>query len=78
MNYTQLVAELSNPKPIYENGELKSYKPPTGLELRAARAITALVEVVEGLTRSAGVPAEEVTPQQKESNESLDLQRPAS
>lgn len=52
MNYDQLVQELSSPKPVYENGELKNYKPPTALELRAAKAIQTLVNVVVGLEKS--------------------------
>ena len=52
MNYDQLVQELNSPKPVYENGELKTHKPPTALEMRAARAIQTLVNVVIGLEKS--------------------------
>lgn len=70
MNYNQLVQELNLPKPIFENGELKTHRPPTSLELRAARAIVGLQEVIQGLVNSKNTPAEEVK------NESHDLQRP--
>jgi hypothetical protein len=52
MNYNDLVQKLNSPKPVFEDGELKNYKPPTALELRAARAIQTLVNVVVGLEKS--------------------------
>jgi hypothetical protein len=52
MNYNDLVQELSSPKPVFENGELIQHKPPSSLEMRAARAIQTLVNVVVGLEKS--------------------------
>ena len=74
MDYNQLVQELNSPKPVWENGEVKTHKPPTSLELRAARAIVSLQEVIQGIARSNNTHAEEVP---KETNEDHDLQRPA-
>lgn len=52
MEYQQLVQELTSPKMVFEDGELKNTLPPTSLNLRAARAIQALVSVVQGLEKS--------------------------
>lgn len=65
MDYQNLIQELNSPKPIWENGVATGFKPPTSLELRAARAIGSLLQVVAGLTGAVG-PAEEVP---KEANE---------
>lgn len=65
MDYQNLIQELNSPKPIWENGVATGFKPPTSLELRAARAIGSLLQVVAGLTGAVG-PIEEV---QKEKNE---------
>lgn len=75
MDYNQLVQELNLPKPVWENGEVKTHRPPTSLELRAARAIVSLQEVIQGLTRSNNTPVEELP---KEANEDHPSERPAS
>jgi hypothetical protein len=64
MDYQNLIQELNSPKPIWENGVATGFKPPTSLELRAARAIGSLLQVVAGLTGSVG-PVQEL----KEKNE---------
>lgn len=64
MDYQNLIQELNSPKPIWENGVPTGFKPPTSLELRAARAIGSLLQVVAGLTGAVG-PVQEL----KEKNE---------
>lgn len=65
MDYQNLIQELNSPKPIWENGTATGFKPPSSLELRAARAISSLIQVVAGLTGAVG-PVQEVP---KEKNE---------
>ena len=70
MEFQNLVQELNSPKTIWTDGVVTGFKPPTSLELRAARAIQQLSIALAAVTGSLG-PVEEL---KEEKNEDCSVQ----